>query len=62
MIVTIVIESVPAIKMEKLSSPSSPGSSFTIRSVKSIQDTGPGGCMVMVVPSVKSESEKKEQS
>ena len=41
----------------KDSSPSNPISSFTMMSVKSMQETGPGGSMVMVVPLVKSESE-----
>ena len=57
--VTIDMAKVPSMKIVKLSFPSSATLSFTIRSVKSIQDTGPGGSMVMVVPSVKSESEKK---
>ena len=58
MMVTIAVAGVSTIKSENASFPSSPRSSFTIRSVKSIQDTGPGGCMVMVIPAVKSESEK----
>ena len=58
MMVTIAMAGVSTIKSENASFPSSPRSSFTI-TVKSIQDTGPGGSMVMVVPSVKSESEKK---
>ena len=55
--VTIDIAGVPPIIIVKDSSPSNPISSFTIRSVKSMQETGPGGSMVMVVPLVKSESE-----
>ena len=42
--------------MEKASFPSRPISSLTIRSVKLMQASDPGGWMVMVVPLVKSES------
>ena len=43
-------------RMVNASFPSSPMLSLTTRSVKSIQDSVPGGCIVIVVPSVKSES------
>ena len=43
--------------MEKVSFPSSARLSLTIKSVKLMQASGPGGWMVMVVPLVKSESE-----
>ena len=43
-------------RMVNASFPSSPMLSLTTRSVKSIQDSVPGGAIVIVVPSVKSES------
>ena len=46
--------------MEKASFPSSARLSLTIKSVKLMQASGPGGWMVMVVPLVKSESEISE--
>ena len=55
--VTIANAGVSTMNIEKASSPSSAKLSFTIRSVKSMQEAGPGGSMVMVVPLVKSESE-----
>ena len=47
------------IAIAKASSPSSAMSSSLIRSVKSMQVTGPGGGIVIVVPSLKSESKKR---
>ena len=46
----------PSMRMVNASFPSSPMLSLTTRSVKSIQDSVPGGAIVIVVPSVKSES------
>ena len=59
MMVTIAITGVSTIAIPKASSPSSAMSSSLIRSVKSMQVTGPGGCIVIVVPSLMSESRKK---
>ena len=47
--VTIAITGESTIAIPKASSPSSAMSSSLIRSVKSMQVTGPGGCIVIVV-------------
>ena len=57
MMVTIDIAGISSMNKVKDSSPSNPISSFTMMPVKSMQETGPGGSIVMVLPLVKSESE-----